>query len=233
MQTQTTKKYRNECDKVNFGRHRTRINTGKFKSYGGFILCLKSILYHRKKQFINEASLLRLRPYIIDEIGEDESFYLYQKCQSILYYALNHNNCNEVALVYSINSHEEGNMIKGTQTNTDLESDTKTYELLNRKDDKVCILVHNHPTDSSFSIEDYSEFLLYGKLKIMVVVTNSGEQYYMTKTEYFKRNAAVKKLIEITKMCDHNNDGKLNRSESVQAAKEFERVAYVFGIRIV
>lgn len=68
--------------------------------------------------------------------------------------------------------------------------------------------------------------------KIMVVVTNSGEQYYMTKTEYFNRNAAVKKLIEITKMCDHNNDGKLNRSESVQAAKEFERVAYVFGIRI-
>ncbi len=32
----------------------------------------------------------------------------------------------------------------------------------------------------------------------------------MTKTEYFDRNAAVKKLIEITKMCDHNNDGKLS-----------------------
>ena len=73
--------------------------------------------------------------------------------------------------------------------------------------------MHNHPTDSAFSIEDYSEFLLYGKLKIMVVVTNSGEQYYMTKTECFDRNAAVKKLIEITKICDHNNDGKLNRSE--------------------
>ena len=39
---------------------------------------------------------------------------------------------------------------------------------------------------------------MYGKLKIMVVVTNSGEQYYMTKTEYFVRNTAVKKLIEIT-----------------------------------
>lgn len=39
-------------------------------------------------------------------------------------------------------------MIKGTQTNTDLESDTKMYELLNRKDDNICILLHNHPTDS-------------------------------------------------------------------------------------
>lgn len=77
------------------------------------MLKVNSISSH-KKQFINEASLLRLRPYIIDEIGEDESFYLYQKCQSILYYALNHNNCNEVALVYSINSHEEGNMISST-----------------------------------------------------------------------------------------------------------------------
>lgn len=127
------------------------------------MLKVNSISAH-KKQYINEASLLRLRPYIIDEIGEDESFYLYQKCQSILYFALSQNDCNEVALVYAINSHEEGNMIKGTQTNTDLESDTKTYELLNRKDDNVCILLHNHPTDSAFSIEDYSEFLLYGKL---------------------------------------------------------------------
>ena len=97
------------------------------------MLKVNSISSH-KKQFINEASLLRLRPYIIDEIGEDESFYLYQKCQSILYSALNHNNCNEVALVYSINSHEEGNIIKGTQTNTDLESDTKTYESFGRGD---------------------------------------------------------------------------------------------------
>ena len=104
-----------------------------------FMLKVSSISSH-KKQFINEASLLRLRPYIIDEIGEDESFYLYQKCQSILYYSLNHNNCNEVALVYSINSHEEGNMIKGTQTNTDLESDTKTYELLNENTNPPAML---------------------------------------------------------------------------------------------
>lgn len=52
------------------------------------MLKVNSISSH-KKQFINEASLLRLRPHIIDEIGEDESFYLYQKCQSVLYYALN------------------------------------------------------------------------------------------------------------------------------------------------
>lgn len=31
----------------------------------------------------------------------------------------------------------------------------RTYECLNRKDDKVCVLVHNHPTDSAFSVEDY------------------------------------------------------------------------------
>lgn len=63
-------------------------------------------------------------------------------------------------------------------------------------------------------------------------MTNSGEQYYITKTEYFDRNAAVKKLIEITKICDHNNNGKLNRSEPMQAAKEFEWVLYAFGIKI-
>ena len=195
------------------------------------MLNVGSISSH-KKQFINEASILRLRPYVIDEIGEDESFYLYQQCQRLLYYALTRNVSNEVALVYTINEHEEGNFILGTQTNTDLEADTKTQEILNKNDGSICVLLHNHPTDSSFSIEDYAEFLLYAKIKLMVAVTNSGEQYFMVKTDNYDRKSAVKKLIEISKNCDHNNDGKLTRSESVQAAKQFEKIAYTVGIRI-
>jgi hypothetical protein len=195
------------------------------------MLNVGSISSH-KKQYINEASILRLRPLVIDEIGEDESFYLYQKCQSLLYDSLSKNNCDEVALVYTLENHEEGNLILGTQTNTDLEIDTKTQQLLKKNDNKICILLHNHPTDLSFSIEDYAEFILYRKLKVMVAVTNSGNQYYMTKTDSYKRGIAVKKLIDITKKCDHNNDGKLTRSESIQAARQFEKEAYTFGIRI-
>jgi hypothetical protein len=74
--------------------------------------------------------------------------------------------------------------------------------------------------------------MLYAKLKVMVVVTNSGEQYYMTKTEYYDYEAAVRKIIAITKGCDHNGDGILTRAESVQAANEFERIAYTVGIRV-
>ena len=52
------------------------------------------------------------------------------------------------------------------------------------------------------------------------------------KTDDYNRKNAVKKLIQISKNCDHNNDGKLTRSESVQAAKQFEKIAYTIGIRI-
>ncbi len=185
-----------------------------------------------KKQYINEASILRLKPYIIDELGDDESFYLYQKCQKVLYDALYKNDCNEVAIVYVKDTHEEGNLIIGTETNVDLESDTKTQELLCKADEKICILVHNHPRDTAFSIEDYAEFMLYAKLKVMVVVTNSGEQFYMTKTEHYDMKKAINKLIQITRNCDHNNDKQLTRSESVSAAKQFEKIAYTVGIRI-
>ncbi len=195
------------------------------------MLKASSISSH-KKQYINEASILRLRPYVIEELGDDESFYLYQKCQKILYDALNENGCNEVALVYVKDTHEEGNLIIGTETNVDLESDTKTQELLHANDDKICILVHNHPRDTSFSIEDYAEFLLYGKMKVMVAVTNSGEQYYMTKTNWYDRQQAIKKLVAITKDCDRNEDGKLTRAESIEAARKFEKIAYTIGIRI-
>lgn len=84
-------------------------------------------------------------------------------------------------------------MIKGTQTNTDLESDTKTYELLNRKDDKVCVLVHNHPTDSAFSIEDYSETYITLKKwrKYSVIRTYKNKSKWLTTklTTFCPRNA--------------------------------------------
>ena len=43
---------------------------------------------------------------------------------------------------------------------------------------------------------------------------------------------AINKLIQITRNCDHNNDKQLTRSESVSAAKQFEKIAYTVGIRI-
>ena len=52
------------------------------------------------------------------------------------------------------------------------------------------------------------------------------------KTDDYNRKNAVKKLIQISKNCDRNNDGKLTCSESVQAAKQFEKIAYTIGIRI-
>ena len=38
-----------------------------------------------------------------------------------------------MALVYALITHDEGNLILGIQTNTDLESDTKTQELLTER----------------------------------------------------------------------------------------------------
>lgn len=190
---------------------------------------ISSISSH-KKQFINEASILRLRPFPIPEIGDDESFYLYLQCQKVLYEALNHNH-DEVAILYALGSHEEA-IIKGSVEAVALRSNTKAGELLDRPDEKVLILVHNHPKDTSFSIEDYSEFLLDFKLKTMVVVTNSGQQFFMTKTEDYDRAGAVKALIKITVEADKNKDGKLTRSEAIHSAKEFAKVAYNYGIRI-
>lgn len=76
------------------------------------------------------------------------------------------------------------------------------------------------------------EFLLYGKMKVMVVVTNSGEQYYMIKTKNYDYMTATSRFARIVKSCDHNGDGIMTRSESVQAAKQFEKIAYTLGINI-
>ena len=56
--------------------------------------------------------------------------------------------------------------------------------------DIAIVVVHNHPSTQTLSLEDIGFFLHFASVRIMVVVTNLGTIHYISKDEeYDYRNA--------------------------------------------
>lgn len=53
------------------------------------------------------------------------------------------------------------------------------------------IIIHNHPTNNSFSYRDLSTFFSSNQLRIMVVIGNLGAIYTIEKTDYLFQNQLV------------------------------------------
>lgn len=56
-------------------------------------------------------------------------------------------------------------------------------------------MLHNHPEQSGFSLNDLAVFTINNSIKTMTIVTNKGRIKFISKTEHFKEKV-MKKLIE-------------------------------------
>ena len=54
----------------------------------------------------------------------------------------------------------------------------------------VVIVLHNHPTTQTLSIEDLRFFLHYATVKVISVVSNQGTVHYLMKTDKYEYSAA-------------------------------------------
>lgn len=129
----------------------------------------------------------------------DECMKLHEMSKEVLMLAKQNNDGNEVAITYSLDHQEleqSGEKYKtivyGTERDVDLMADTDTYHLINTSENVAIINLHNHPTGRSFSINDITLFLVTPSVKLMTVIGNNGNLYYMLKGDEYDRVKAIK-----------------------------------------
>ena len=66
----------------------------------------------------------------------------------------------------------------------------KGTELLFKKPNSI-IMLHNHPGQSGFSLNDISLFIRLNSIKSITIVTNYGKTKYLTKGENYSKEAAL------------------------------------------
>lgn len=133
-------------------------------------------------------------PYI-EYDGIDKKYYkiIQFLAKEVLRISKEENDSNEVAITYSMTEVEtlKYGVAIGTQHFVELESDTYSNHLLRTTKDLV--VIHNHPSTQTFSFQDISFFFRNENIKMIIVVTNQGNIFYLCKTERYN----VKIVLEI------------------------------------
>lgn len=149
-----------------------------------------------KKIMITDVAISKV-PFIrYKEIDKKEHKHLQYLAQQVLIYSKINNKSNEVAIVYKLGENEfdfsRVGIAYGKEHDVDPLSSTNAYHLVKTSKECVIVCLHNHPSDSIISLMDIMFLILYENIKMVVVVTNSGNINYMVKgKKYSKKKASL------------------------------------------
>ncbi len=141
-----------------------------------------------EKVYITDIAIQKV-PYVkYKNLSEEQNHIMRQLARDVLALAREYNNSNEVAITCDIGADsplEEYGISYGTEHGVQITSDTLSNHILTSADSVSVVILHNHPSTQTFSLEDIRFFLVYSTVKIISVVTNQGTVHYLYKDEKY------------------------------------------------
>lgn len=153
-----------------------------------------------KKVFITDIAIDKVPVIQYRGLSDMENDALYQLAKLVLLTSQTENNSNEVAITCTLDADNplEGIGISfGNEHEVDICADTASNHLILSAKRCAVVVLHNHPSTQTLSIEDVRFFLHFESIKIMVVVTNQGTVHYLCKDKGYDYFASV----ELYKEC--------------------------------
>ncbi len=184
-----------------------------------------------RKIMITEEAINKVPRIEYREIPEEEYDNIWMLVKNVLQISKDQNDSNEVAITYNMDIEEKDDDISigvslGLEHSVDPLDDTDSFHIVYSAKNCVVIVLHNHPSLSDFSLLDIQFLLTYAAVKMMVVVTNLGSEFYLIKQEKYDRSKAVALFDEAIQM---NNSAK-NLKDIQKAADHFLKNCYNVGI---
>ena len=133
------------------------------------------------------------------EIPEEEYPIIQMLARKVLQLSKNENDSNEVAITYSMDEakgkEDLGNLFGvdfGDDHSANPMRDSYSYHLIHSSKSCVVVSLHNHPSLSKISLVDVRFFLENPTIKLLTVVTNLGNIYYLVKGTKYDLSKAIK-----------------------------------------
>lgn len=111
-----------------------------------------------------------------------------EQIKNVLRISRNDNTYKKVAIIYSLNEYNLSKRYKkvlGNASIVRIMDDEPTKALLREEDQKgnlVVISIHNHPNNSSFSLNDLYVFCKNSSIKLMCIVNREGEVSFLMRS---------------------------------------------------
>lgn len=149
---------------------------------------------HDKKVYITDIAIDKVP--LIEYYGftDEQNQIMQELAKSVLVISKESNDSNEVALTCDLGKpdplHNFG-VALGTEHDVDVLSDTLSNHMIVSSKSVVVVLLHNHPSTQTFSLEDVQFFIQHPMLEVIVVVSNQGTVHYLKRDRDFDYGKAV------------------------------------------
>lgn len=147
---------------------------------------------------INKVSYIQYKNFT-----NEQNDIMYELAKNVLYLSQNANHSNEVAITCDLNSDaplESYAVCYGNEHSVDVCSDTASNHIIVSSTSYTVVVLHNHPSTQTFSLEDIFFFLTYATIKVIVVVSNQGTIHYLSKDLSYNFENAYNLFMECTQV---------------------------------
>ncbi|MCM1267206.1 MAG: hypothetical protein NC302_04800 [Bacteroidales bacterium] len=120
--------------------------------------------------------------------------------QEVLAVSKNINESNEVAITCDLGTQdplENYGVALGTEHEVNVLADTLSNHILMSRNSVAVVVLHNHPSTQTFSLQDIQFFIEFPMIEVMAVVSNQGAVHYLKRDKEYQ----VKDAIELFEEC--------------------------------
>lgn len=179
---------------------------------------------------ITDIAIQKVRKTKIFGFVEDENRYIQEAHKRLLQISKEENNSEEVAVVIDIIQWEE-EIVLGKGNRVHMEDNPNAYQMIVEYPKNTILVMHNHPSTSTFSGDDFKMFCDHNSIYIMTIVGNDGSVQVMEKAVNFDgQEIKVKygQLAEKYKNMGYKNNGTMAMKYIIKHPAEFN-ILYKHG----
>ena len=175
---------------------------------------------HSKKVYITDIAIDKVP--LIEYYGftDEQNQIMQELAKNVLVISKESNDSNEVALTCDLGKpdplHNFG-VALGTEHDVDVLSDILSNHMIVSSSSVAVILLHNHPSTQTFSLEDVQFFIQHPMLEVIVVVSNQGTVHYLKRDKDFNYD----KVVVLFKDCIQDLTRNSSNSELYMATLTF------------
>ena len=135
-----------------------------------------------KKVYITDVAIDKVPLVKYDGFTDGQNIIMQELAKDVLLLSKEKNNSNEVAITCDLESDNPLSTFGvslGTEHEVDILADTLSNHIIVSKRSVAVVVLHNHPSTQTFSLQDIHFFILHPMIKVIVVVSNQGTVHYL------------------------------------------------------
>lgn len=174
-----------------------------------------------KSKNITNVAISKVRRAQFDGFDEEKLLYIQEQHKRLLAISKECNSSQEVGILIDIITWDDW-VIMGQGNKIEMKDNLDAYKRLKGNRKNTLLFMHNHPSASTFSGEDFKTFCDNDSLYIITVVGNDGSIQTLVKNELFDKDVALLfyQRLAMEKYADEVNNGTLAMKELLKNSSD-------------